>query len=116
MTELPATYTQVFAVREYRYLFGAYLLSLLGDQLTAITVAYLVFTGTGSAALAAAFASSYLAWLTGGPLLSGLADRLPRRRRHCPARSWFSSGPRHHCGRCWACSCWPAPAAPSPSR
>ncbi|WP_326557467.1 MFS transporter [Micromonospora sp. NBC_01796] len=81
MTEHPATYAQVFAVREYRYLFGAYLLSLLGDQLTAITVAYLVYTGTGSASLAAAaFASSYLAWLTGGPLLSGLADRLPRRR------------------------------------
>ncbi|MFK3979524.1 MFS transporter [Micromonospora sp. NPDC050397] len=77
----PATYGQVFAVREYRYLFGAYLLSLLGDQLTAVTVAYLVYTGTGSAALAsAAFASSYLAWLTGGPLLSGLADRVPRRR------------------------------------
>jgi MFS family permease len=81
VTEQPATYTQVFAVREYRYLFGAYLLSLLGDQLTAITVAYLVYTGTGSATLAAAaFASSYLAWLTGGPLLSGLADRVPRRR------------------------------------
>ncbi|MEV4629477.1 MFS transporter [Micromonospora sp. NPDC049523] len=81
MTERPATYAQVFAVREYRYLFGAYLLSLLGDQLTAITVAYLVYTGTGSAALAAAaFGSSYLAWLTGGPLLSGLADRVPRRR------------------------------------
>jgi MFS family permease len=81
VTERAATYAQVFAVREYRYLFGAYLLSLLGDQLTAVTVAYLVYTGTGSAALAAAaFASSYLAWLTGGPLLSGLADRFPRRR------------------------------------
>ncbi|MEU3458011.1 MFS transporter [Micromonospora sp. NPDC006766] len=81
MTERAATYAEVFAVREYRYLFTAYLLSLLGDQLTAVTVAYLVYTGTGSAALAAAgYASSYLAWLTGGPLLSGLADRFARRR------------------------------------
>ncbi|MGK5671770.1 MFS transporter [Micromonospora sp. URMC 106] len=81
MTERAATYAEVFAVREYRYLFAAYLLSLAGDQLTAVTVAYLVYTGTGSAALAAAaYASSYLAWLVGGPLLSGLADRFPRRR------------------------------------
>ncbi|MCW3816378.1 MFS transporter [Micromonospora sp. DR5-3] len=81
MTERAATYAEVFAVREYRHLFTAYLLSLVGDQLTAVTVAYLVYTGTGSAVLAAAgYASSYLAWLTGGPLLSGLADRFPRRR------------------------------------
>lgn len=81
MTERAATYAEVFAVREYRYLFTAYLLSLAGDQLTAVTVAYLVYTRTGSAALAAAgYASSYLAWLTGGPLLSGVADRFPRRR------------------------------------
>ncbi|MCX5064909.1 MFS transporter [Micromonospora lupini] len=81
MSERAATYAEVFAVREYRHLFAAYLLSLAGDQLTAVTVAYLVYTATGSAALAAtAYASSYLAWLTGGPLLSGLADRFPRRR------------------------------------
>jgi MFS family permease len=77
----PATYREVFAVREYRYLFGAFTLSLVGDQLTAIAVSYLVYTTTGSAGLAAAtFASSYLAWLVGGPMLSGLADRFPRRR------------------------------------
>jgi MFS family permease len=81
VSERAATYAEVFAVREYRHLFVAYLLSLLGDQLTAVTVAYLVYRGTGSAALAAAaYASSYLAWLVGGPLLSGLADRYPRRR------------------------------------
>ncbi|MGW0434775.1 MFS transporter [Micromonospora sp. NPDC003197] len=81
MAERAATYAEVFAVREYRYLLAAYVLSLVGDQLTAVTVAYLVYTTTGSAALAAAaFASSYLAWLVGGPLLSGFADRLPRRR------------------------------------
>ncbi|MGV9213511.1 MFS transporter [Micromonospora sp. RB23] len=81
MSERAATYAEVFAVREYRHLFVAYLLSLAGDQLTAVTVAYLVYRETGSAALAAAaYASSYLAWLVGGPLLSGLADRYPRRR------------------------------------
>ncbi len=76
-----ATYRQVFAVREYRHLFGAYVLSLVGDQLTAVTVSFIVYSSTGSALLAAAaFASSYLAWLVGGPLLSGFADRFPRRR------------------------------------
>ncbi|MET8282078.1 MFS transporter [Micromonospora sp. NPDC005174] len=81
MGERAATYAEVFAVREYRHLFAAYVLSLAGDQLTAVTVAYLVYRGTGSAALAAAaYASSYLAWLVGGPLLSGFADRFPRRR------------------------------------
>lgn len=81
MPDSAATYREVFAVREYRHLFAAYLLSLLGDQLSAIAVSYLVYTTTDSPALAAAaFASSYLAWLLGGPLLSGFADRFPRRR------------------------------------
>lgn len=76
-----ATYRDVFAVREYRSLFAAQVLSIVGDQLTAVAASYLVYATTGSAALAAtAFATSLLAWVVGAPLLSGLADRLPRRR------------------------------------
>ena len=77
----PATYRDVFAVAEYRSLFAANVLSIVGDQLTAVAASYLVYATTGSAALAAtAFATSLLAWLVGAPLLSGFADRLPRRR------------------------------------
>jgi MFS family permease len=80
MQEKSATYREVFGVREYRYLFGANVLSLVGDQLAAVALAVLVLKLSGSPALAAAsFASTYLAWIVGGPLLSVLADRLPRR-------------------------------------
>jgi MFS family permease len=80
MPEKAATYRQVFAVREYRHLFTAYVLSLVGDQLAAVALAVLVYSASGSATLAAAsMASAYLAWIAGGPLLSAFADRLPRR-------------------------------------
>jgi predicted MFS family arabinose efflux permease len=80
MTENPATYRAVFAVREYRYLFGANVLSLVGDHLAALALGFLVFGLSHSPVLAAAsFASTYLAWIIGGPLLSAFADRLPRR-------------------------------------
>jgi predicted MFS family arabinose efflux permease len=76
----PATYREVFGVREYRYLFTANLLSLIGDQLTAIALAFIVFDRSGSPVLAAlAFAGSYVAWILGGPLLCLAADRYPRR-------------------------------------
>lgn len=76
-----ATYREVFAVREFRYLFCAYLLSLVGDQLAKVALSIVVFDRTGSAFLSAVtFAVSYLPWLIGGPLLSVYADRLPRRR------------------------------------
>lgn len=77
----PATYREVFAVREFRYLFNAYLLSLIGDQLAKVALSVLVFQRTGSALLSAVtFAVGYLPWLIGGPLLSVYADRLPRRQ------------------------------------
>jgi MFS family permease len=79
--ESPARYREVFAVREYRHLFGANLLSLIGDQLTAVALAFTVFERTQSPTLAAlAFAVSYATWIIGGPALSVLADRFPRRR------------------------------------
>jgi MFS family permease len=77
----PATYGQVFAVGEFRPLFGSYLLSTVGDELARVALTVLVFQRTDSALLAAlTFAISYLPWLVGGPVLSALADRLPRHR------------------------------------
>jgi MFS family permease len=75
-----ARYRDVFAVGEFRGLFAAHLLSLIGDQLVKVAVAVLVFSHTGSVLLsAAAFGIAYLPWVVGGPLLSALADRYPRR-------------------------------------
>jgi MFS family permease len=79
--ERPATYGQVFAVAEFRPLFGSYLLSTIGDELARVALTVLVYQRTDSALLAAlTFAISYLPWLLGGPVLSALADRMPRHR------------------------------------
>lgn len=77
----PATFGQVFAVREFRPLFGSYVLSTIGDELVRVALTILVYQRTDSALLSAAtFAISYLPWLVGGPVLAALADRLPRHR------------------------------------
>ncbi len=74
------TYRQVLAVREFQALFLSQALSLLGDQVTRIAISLLVFDRTGSEfASAATYACSYLSWLVGGPVLSTLSDRYPRR-------------------------------------
>jgi predicted MFS family arabinose efflux permease len=79
-TSRAASYRDVFAVREFRALFGAHLLSLIGDQLSRVAVSVLVYARTGSALFAAvAFAISYLPWVVIGPVLTALADRFPRR-------------------------------------
>jgi MFS family permease len=71
----------VFAVREFRPLFGSYLLSTIGDELARVALTILVYQRTDSALLSAVtFAISYLPWLVGGPVLAALADRLPRHR------------------------------------
>lgn len=70
----------VFRVREARYLYAAYALSLIGDQLAKVALAVLVYTRTGSPALTAVtYAISYVPWIVGGPILASYADRLPRR-------------------------------------
>lgn len=75
------TFRDVFAVGEFRAMFAAQVLSVAGDQLARVALAVLVFGRTGSAGLAAlTYALTFLPDLVGGPLLSGLADRLPRRR------------------------------------
>ena len=76
----PATYRSLFADREFRVLWLAQAISLTGDQLARVAIAFLVYGRTRSAlATALVYAVTYLPWLIGGPLLGGLADRYPRR-------------------------------------
>ena len=76
----PATYRSLFSERQFTALFIAQAISLTGDQLARVAIATLVFSETGSAFLTAlVYAVTYLPWLVGGPLLGGLADRLPSR-------------------------------------
>jgi MFS family permease len=76
----PATFREVFAVGEFRALWLAELLSVVGDQVARVALSILVFQRTNSAGLTAlTYAMTYLPDLIGGPLLSGLADRYPRR-------------------------------------
>jgi MFS family permease len=78
--ESSATFREVLAIPEFRALYLAQTLSVVGDQLARIAVGVLVFSRTGSSALTGvSYAVSYLPWLIGGPTLSVLADRFPRR-------------------------------------
>jgi len=71
----------VLGHREFQGVLVSAGLSVLGDQVTRIAVALLVYSRTGSAlASSATYACSYLSWLVGGPVLSVLADRHRRRR------------------------------------
>jgi len=75
-----ATVGEVFAIPEFRALWFARCLSLIGDQLARVALAILAFDQTGSPALTAlTYALTYLPAVVSGPLLSGLADRYPRR-------------------------------------
>ncbi|GAA3244153.1 MFS transporter [Actinocorallia longicatena] len=79
--EEQATYREVFGVAEFRHLWFAQTLSSLGDQLAQVALAVLVYHRTQSALLTAlTYALTYLPPIVGGPVLSGLADVLPRRR------------------------------------
>ena len=75
------TYGDVLRHPEFRTMFAAGGLSVVGDQLARIAVALLVFERSGSAfAASATYACSYLTWLLGGPVLSVLSDRHSRRQ------------------------------------
>src|SRR3954468_4671091 len=76
-----ATYGEVIAIGEFRAVWLAQAMSLLGDQLAQGALAVLVYNRTQSPlATAAVYALTYLPPIVGGPLLAGLADRYPRRR------------------------------------
>jgi MFS family permease len=75
-----AKFGAVFRVGEFQALWSALVLSIAGDQLARVALSLLVFARTNSAALTAlTYALTFLPDLAGGPLLSGLADRYPRR-------------------------------------
>src|SRR5690349_24839916 len=75
------TFRDVFAVAEFRALWAAQMLSVAGDQLARVALTVLVYDRTRSALLAAvAYAASIVPVFLGGILLSGIADRRPRRQ------------------------------------
>jgi MFS family permease len=75
-----ATFRDVFAVREFRFLWSSVLLSTAGDRLALVALTLLVYDRTRSPLLAAVvFASGYLPFVIGGLFLAELADRYPRR-------------------------------------
>jgi len=75
-----ATFSDVFAVREFRALWSSVVLSAAGDRLALVALTLLVYDRTRSPLLAAAaYAAGYLPWLIGGLFLADLADRRPRR-------------------------------------
>jgi hypothetical protein len=77
---VPVTFRSVFAVREFRSLWLAQVLSVAGDQLARVAMTVLVYDQTRSAFWAAAtYAVTLVPWVLGGLALSGLADRWPRR-------------------------------------
>jgi MFS family permease len=74
-------YGAVFAVREFRPIFAAHVLSILGTVFAEVALAVLVFRQTGSALLTGLiFALTFLPYALSGVLLSGIADRYPARR------------------------------------
>ncbi|MDQ2836304.1 MAG: MFS transporter [Actinomycetota bacterium] len=81
LTGKRVTFTAVLRVREFRVLWLADSQSAIGDQIARVALSVLVFERTSSAILTAlTYALTFLPALVGGALLSGLADRLPRRR------------------------------------
>ncbi|MFE6130982.1 MFS transporter [Streptomyces sp. NPDC056437] len=77
----PHGYGAVFRVREFRAVFVAHLMSLLGVVVCEISLTVLIYRLTGSPLLSAlTFALGFLPYLVGGTLLAGVADKYPARR------------------------------------
>ncbi len=75
--ERGATYTEVFANREFRVLFGSFTLLVAGDQVKMLALSALVYARTGSPGLsAAAYMVGFLPYIVGGTFLLSLADRI----------------------------------------
>jgi MFS family permease len=73
-------FRDVFAVAEFRALWLAQLLSVVGDQLARVALTVLVYDRTRSALLAAiTFVVSIVPTFIGGVTLAWLADKYPRR-------------------------------------
>ncbi|MGW3209979.1 MFS transporter [Streptomyces sp. NPDC001135] len=77
----PAGYGRVFAVPEFRAVFTAHVLSMLGVITSEIALSVLVYDLTRSPLLSAlTFALGFLPYAVGGTLLAPVADRFPARR------------------------------------
>ncbi len=72
----PATYREVFAVGQFRVLFGSYTLFLVGEAVRMLALSVTVYAATGSSLLSAlAYAAGFLPYALGGTLLLAFADR-----------------------------------------
>jgi MFS family permease len=81
LTRRRVTFVDVLRVREFRVLWVADVQSAIGDQLARVALSALVFERTSSAVLTAlTYSLTFLPAIVAGALLSGLADRLPRRQ------------------------------------
>lgn len=79
-TDQPIRYRALFRGSEFPALFAAQTISVVGDQFARVALSVLVFDRTNSPAWTAlTYGLTFLPDLIGGPLLSGLADRHPRR-------------------------------------
>ncbi|MFJ6793674.1 MFS transporter [Streptomyces sp. NPDC091268] len=77
----PDGYRCVLRVREFRPVFAAHLLSVLGVVVAEISLTVLVYRATGSPLMSAlTFALGFLPYALGGTLLAPIADRFPARR------------------------------------
>lgn len=80
-SDRPATFREIFALREYRATYFSLVVNWVGDYLSRAAVTVLVYQQSQSVLLsAAAFAVSFLPWLIGGTVLAALAERYPYRR------------------------------------
>ena len=83
-----AGYGAVFALAEFRAIFTAHVLSVLGSVFAEVSLAVLVFRQTGSALLTALiFALGFAPYALSGILRSCLADGQPPRRLLGPSRT-----------------------------
>src|SRR6202012_1046627 len=75
-----ARYRDVLGGGEFRVIFTASIVSLLGNVIASGALTVLIYQRTGSPALAAlVMALSFLPYLIGGVLLGAVVDRLPAR-------------------------------------
>ncbi|WP_411101836.1 MFS transporter [Streptomyces sp. cmx-4-9] len=95
-----AGYRPVFRIKEFRAVFAAHLISVLGVVVAEIALTVLVYRATGSPLLSAlTFALGFLPYALGGTLLAGIADRYPARR--------VLVGCDLLCAACAAAMAWP---------
>ncbi|MFI7578471.1 MFS transporter [Micromonospora sp. NPDC049497] len=80
VNDRPATFRDVFAVREFRVLFASFGVFLIGETVKMLALSVLVYERTGSGLLAAlAYVTGFLPHAFGGVFLLAYADRWPPR-------------------------------------